>query len=84
MLSQEGTVGDSRFRIPQVLLGADGDGNAQFYQFLIAADAVFGKKVHSSGRPFQILNGRPMLVSGALLSLDIILNVDEQADLSAA
>ena len=45
---------------------------------------MFGEKVHSGGRPFQILDGRPPLVSGALLGLDIVLNVNEQADLPAA
>ena len=72
------------FRIPQALPGADGSGSngiAPFHQFLIAADAVFGEKVHSGGRTFQILNGRPPLVSCALLGLDIVLNVNEQTDL---
>ena len=45
---------------------------------------MFGEKVHGGGRPFQILNGRPPLVSGALLGLDIVLNVNEQTDLPAA
>ena len=45
---------------------------------------MFGEKVHGGGRPFQILNGRPPLVSGALLGLDVVLNVNEQADLPAA
>lgn len=45
---------------------------------------MFGEKVHGSGCPFQILNGRPPLVSGALLCLDIALNVNEQVDLPAA
>ena len=45
---------------------------------------MFGEKVHGGGRPFQILNGRPPLVSGALLGLDIVLNVNEQADFPAA
>ena len=45
---------------------------------------MFGEKVHGGGRTFQILNGRPPLVSGALLGLDIVLNVNEQADLPAA
>ena len=45
---------------------------------------MFGEKVHGGGCPFQILNGRPPLVSGALLGLDIVLNVNEQADLPAA
>ena len=87
MLSQEGKVGDPLFRIPQALPGADGGGSngiAPFHQLLIAADAVFGKKVHGGGRSFQILNGCPPLVSGALLGLDIVLNINEQADLPIA
>lgn len=42
---------------------------------------MFGEEVHGGGRPFQIFNG---LVSGALLGLDIVLNVSEQADLPVA
>ena len=45
---------------------------------------MFGEKVYGGGRPFQILNGRPPLVSGALLGLDVVLNVNEQADLPVA
>ena len=45
---------------------------------------MFGEKVHGSSRSFQILNGRPPLVSGALLGLDIVLNVNEQADFPSA
>ena len=87
LLSQEGKVGDSLFCIPQALPGADGgsgNGIASFNQFLIAADAMFGEKVHGGSCPFQIFNGRPPLVSGALLGLDVVLNVNEQVDLSAA
>ena len=80
LLSQEGKVGDPLFRIPQAFPGTDGGGGngvAPFHQFLITADAVFGEKVHGGGRPFQILNGRPPLITGALLNLDIVLNVNE-------
>ena len=45
---------------------------------------MFGEKVHGGGRPFQILNGCPPLVSGALLSLDVVLNINEQVDIFAA
>ena len=44
---------------------------------------MFGEEVHGGGRPFQIFNGRPPLISGALLGLDVVLNVNEQADLPA-
>ena len=87
LLSQEGKVGDPLFRIPQIFPGTDGVGGnsvAPLHQFLIAADAVLGEKVHGGGRPFQILDGRPPLVSGILLDFDIVLNVNEQADLPAA
>lgn len=87
LLSQEGKVGELLFHIPQAFPctdGGGGNGVAPFHQFLIAADAVFDEKVHSGGRTFQILNGRPPLVSCALLGLDIVLNVNEQTDLPAA
>ena len=45
---------------------------------------MFGKKVHGGSRSFQILNGRPPLVSGALLGLDVVLNVNKQADFPIA
>ena len=38
------------------------------------------EEVHCSGHPLQILNSHPPLVSGALLGLDVVLNVNEQAD----
>lgn len=79
---EEGKVGDLPFRIPQAFPGADGGGGngvAPFRQFLIAANAVFGEKLHGGGRPF----GRPPLVSRALPGLDVVLNGDEQADLPA-
>lgn len=41
---------------------------------------MFGQIVQRFCCPFQILNSCPPLVSGALLSLDIVLNVNEQAD----
>ena len=45
---------------------------------------MFGEKVHGGGRPFQILNGRPPLITVTLLGLDVVLNVNEQADLPTA
>ena len=41
---------------------------------------MFSEEVHGGGCPFQILNGGPPLVSGALLGFDVVLNVNEQAD----
>ena len=45
---------------------------------------MFGEKIHGGGCPFQVLNGGPPLVSGALLGLDVILSVNEQVDLPTA
>ena len=45
---------------------------------------MFGEEVHGGGCPFQILNGRPPLVSSALLGLNVVLNFNEQADLPTA
>ena len=87
MLSQEGKVGDLLFCIPQTFPGEDGcggNGVAPFLQFLIATNAMFGENVHGGGRPFRILNGRPPLVSGVLLGVDVVLNVNKQADFPAA
>lgn len=50
----------------------------------LAADTVFGQKIHGSGRTFQILNGFPPLITRALLGLDVVLSVNEQTDLLAA
>ena len=82
-----GKVGDPLFRIPQAFPEADGCGGndiAPSHQFLVANNAVFVEEIHSGDRPFQIFNGRPPLVSGTLLSLNIVLNVNEQADLPVA
>ena len=38
-------------------------------QLLIAGDPMFGQKVQRFSGPFQILDGRPVLVTGALLGL---------------
>ena len=83
LFSQEDKISDPLFHIPQALSGADGGGGngvAPFLQFLIATDTVFSEEVHGGGCPFQILNGGPPLVSGALLGFDVVLNVNEQAD----
>ena len=51
-------------------------------RLLHAADAVFRQEVAGFGDAFQILDGRPMAVARALLCLDVVLNINEQADLS--
>ena len=45
---------------------------------------MFGQEVQRFGGPFQILDGRPVLVAGALLGFEIVLDVDEQAGLPGA
>ena len=55
---------------------------APIQQFLIAADTMLRQKVGGIRNTFQIFDGRPAAIARALLCLDIILNVDEQADSS--
>lgn len=86
LLSQEGKVDNLLFCIQQALYGADGgsdNGTASHRsaKFLIAVNDVFSERVHGGSRPFQILDGRPSLVSGTLLGLDVVLNIN--ADLPA-
>lgn len=50
------------------------------FQFFIAADSMLCQEVHGPGGLFQIIQLRPMREPGALLCLDIVLNVNEQAD----
>lgn len=52
------------------------------FQFSIAAYPVFDQEIHGLSGLFQIVQLRPMGEACALLCLDIILNVDEQADSS--
>ena len=42
------------------------------------------QEVQRLGGPFQVLDGCPMLVAGALLGFEVVLDVDEQADLPGA
>ena len=53
-------------------------------QILQTSDAMFRQEVQRFRRPLQVLNGRPMLVAGALLGFDVVLDVDEQAGLPGA
>ena len=50
------------------------------FQFSIAVNAVLHQEVHGPGGLFQIVQLRPMREPGALLCLDVVLNVNEQAD----
>ena len=45
---------------------------------------MFRQEVQRFRRSLQVLNGRPMLVAGALLGFEIVLDVDEQAGLPGA
>lgn len=72
---------------PEICLHPGGGGRrpvAPLGQFLIAGDPMFGQEVQRFSGPLQILDGRPVLVAGALLGLDIVLDVDEQAGLPGA
>ena len=49
---------------------------AQFaFQFPIAAYPMFGQEIHGLGGLFQIVQFRPMGEAGALLCLDVILDI---------
>ena len=52
------------------------------FQFSITAYPVFGQEIHGLGGLFQIVQLRPMGEACTLLRLDIILDINEQADLS--
>ena len=53
-------------------------------QLLQTSNSMFGQEVQRFRGTLQILDGRPMLVAGALLSFDVVLDVDEQAGLPGA
>ena len=74
-------------RYPEVRLHPGGGGRrpvAPLGQFLIAGDPMFGQEVQRFSGPLQILDGRPVLVAGALLGFEIVLDVNEQAGLPGA
>ena len=52
------------------------------FQFSITAYPVFGQEIHGLGGLFQIVQLRPMGEACTLLRLDVVLNINEQADLS--
>ena len=56
---------------------------APIHQFLIAADTMLRQKVGDICNPFEIFDGRPAAIACALLRLDVVLDINEQADLSA-
>lgn len=72
---------------PEVCLHPGGGGRrpvATLGQLLIAGDPMFGQVVQRFRGPFQVLDGRPVLVADALLGFEIVLDVDEQAGLPGA
>ena len=52
------------------------------FQFSITAYPVFRQEIHGLGGLFQIVQLRPMGEACTLLRLDVVLNINEQADLS--
>ena len=54
---------------------------ATAFQFLIAADAMLRQEVHGFSGLFQIVQLRTMGEACALLCLNVILDINEQADL---
>ena len=87
MLHSEGQPLHFFLRCPEVRLHPGGGGRrpvAPLGQFLIAGDPMFSQEVQRFRRPLQILDSRPMLVAGALLGFEIVLDVDEQAGLPGA
>ena len=74
-------------RCPEVRLHPGGGGRrpvATLGQFLIAGDPMFGQEVQRLCGSLQILDGCPVFVASALLSFEIVLDVDEQAGLPGA
>ena len=52
------------------------------FQFSITAYPVFGQEIHGLGGLFQIVQLRPMGEACTLLCLDVVLDINEQTDLS--
>ena len=52
------------------------------FQFSIVAYPVLGQEIHGLGGLFQIVQLRPMGEACTLLRLDVVLDINEQADLS--
>ena len=74
-------------RCPEVCLHPGGGSRrpvAPLGQLLITSNSMFGQEVQRFSGPFQILDGRPVFVAGALVGFEIVLDVDEQAGLSGA
>lgn len=65
-----------------------GDGGrrpvATLGQLLQTSNPMLGQEVQRFRGSFQVLDGRPVFVAGALLGFEIVLDVDEQAGLPGA
>ena len=55
-------------------------GSQSSFRFPIAVNVMLRQEVHGLGGLFQIVQLRPMCEPGALLCLEIILDINEQAD----
>ena len=87
VLHSEGQPLHFFLRCPEVRLHPGGGGRrpvAPLGQVLQTSDAMLRQEVQRFRRPLQVLDGCPMLVTGALLGLDVVLDVDEQAGLPGA
>ena len=85
VLHLQGQLVDFRPGVPEVcfeLGNRDGRRLTPIHQFLIAADTMLRQKVGGIRNAFQIFDGRPAAIACALLRLDVVLNINEQADLS--
>ena len=85
VLHLQGQFVDFRPSIPEVCFEADNGGRrrlAPIQQFLIAADTMLRQKVGGIRNAFQIFDGRPAAIARALLCLDVVLDINEQADFS--
>ena len=86
VLHLQGQLVHLRPGIPEACFKLDDGGGcylASIQQFLIAADTMLRQKVGGIRDPFQIFDGRPAAIACTLLRLDVVLDINEQADLSA-
>lgn len=85
MLHRQSQIVDFRSDIPEIQFAKDDGGGcrlAPIHQFLIAADTMFRRKIEGIRNPFQIFDGYPAAIACALLRLDVLLDINEQVDLS--
>ena len=85
MLHLQGQLVHLRPGIPEVCFELGDGGRRRFapiQQFLIAADTMLRQKVGGIRNAFQIFDGRPAAIACALLCLDVVLDINEQTNLS--